>query len=91
MDVDLLPEVRREIRRALYLRRAGVHKATHIKYSVNHRAQLSLTEAEVKTELKYLSDKGHVKSHEDPDGGTVLLYELTPDGINFCEANDLVD
>jgi hypothetical protein len=91
MDPKHLPEIRRELRRQLYLRRAGVMQADWITPKVKNRTGLPVTDAVILAELVYLIKKNHVAASPDPDGGSVIFYELTPDGINFCEANELTD
>lgn len=83
-------DLRRELLRALYLRRAGCFTARFLATTINRQCGTDFTEAAVKTELIFLESKGWTTGAPDELGSTIR-HGLTADGILFCERNDLTD
>lgn len=81
-------DLRRELLRALYLRRAGSFTAHFLATTINRRCGTEYTEHEVRAELKFSESRGWTVGAPDELGSTIR-HELTADGILFCERNDL--
>lgn len=81
-------ELRQQLLRALYLRRAGAFTARFLSHTLNHRNGTSHTEGEVTTELAFLESKGLTTSEVD-ELGSNIRHLLTATGTLYCERHDL--
>jgi hypothetical protein len=93
MIPDDLPDLRRALLTALYLRRAGALTASFVVKKANQRAGLDASTREAELELAYLTKRKLVEEAEDADGlgGNLTRYALTADGVNYCEKHELTD
>ena len=93
MIPDDLPDLRRALLTALYLRRAGALTASFLVKKANQRAGLDASTREASVELSYLTRRGLVEEAEDPDGlgGNLTRYALTTEGVHYCEKHNLTD
>jgi len=92
MTAEDLPDLRRALLTALWLRRAGALTAGFIVLKANQRSGLNASVREGTTELDYLTQRGWVETAPDDDlGGNLKRYSLTPAGVNYCEKHGLTD
>lgn len=91
MDPDELPTIRRALLRALYVRREAALTVSFLTQTVRRKTGLDLTDPLISTELQFLADSGWVTSTGDGMGGSLRYHSLTPDGVRYCEANQLTD
>lgn len=95
MSPEDLPDLRRALLTALYLRRAGALTASFLTAAANKRSGLTASKEEGTTELIYLTKRSPALAEEveDPDGlgGNLKRYSLTADGVHYCEKHGLTD
>jgi hypothetical protein len=93
MAPDDLPDLRRALLNALYLRRVGALTASFLVKKANQRARLDASTREATLELDYLTKRGLVEEAPDPDGlgGNLTRYALTAEGVHYCERHGLTD
>lgn len=93
MTPEDLPDLRRALLNALYLRRVGALTASFLVKKANQRSGLDASTREATLELDYLTKRGLVEEAPDPEGlgGNLTRYALTADGVNFCEKHSLTD
>ena len=83
-------DLRREILRALYLRRAAALSAGHLSTILSRRTGDKVTADQVNVEIKFLTGLKFTEANDDPMGSTVY-HSLSTAGILHCERNDLTD
>ena len=83
-------DLRREILRALYLRRAAALSSGHLATILTRKTGEPVTPGETLNEIKFLTGMSFVEAVTDPLGSTTN-HNLTPDGLLYCERNDLTD
>lgn len=83
-------DLRREILRALYQRRAAALSAGHLSTILSRRTGDRITPDQVNVELKFLTGRKLTEANEDPMGSAVY-HSLSAEGILYCERNDLAD
>ena len=83
-------DLRREILRALYQRRAAALSAGHLSTILTRKTGDRVTTDQVNVELKFLDGHALTESHPDPLG-SVVYHSLSKDGILYCERHDLTD
>ncbi len=83
-------DLRREILRALYQRRAAALSAGHLSTIVSRKTGDKISAAQINDEIKFLTGLKYTETNEDPLGSSVY-HSLTPAGVLYCERNDLAD
>lgn len=83
-------DLRRELLRQLYLRRAGAFAARFLATTINRLFGTDYSDDQVKTELGFLESMGFTQ-HQPDELGSTIRHSLTAAGVLYCERNDLTD